>query len=410
MKKELLEKIEKYNVPLKLLTFLFAFTIWVLIYNYNDPVITKTFNLSVDIENEELLQRASKVYKIVQGESVSVKLKGKKSFIDSLNREDVIASADLSNLSEVNATSIKIDIPNALSSDWEVSSIYPELLKVDVDEYMSSQYQIEIKEKGKLADDKYLKDFSALPSSLNIDGARSFIEKIDKVIVEPDISDAKEGFSTYCSVKILDKNGNDITSEANLNISSVRVTATVYTKKELPVNINIINNVPEGYEIIGYDYYPKTVTVAGYSDNLDALEDFSVNYTLNQIDNVEKEINLEDYVPNTLILLSKSSINFSAEISAFPVKDFTITKDNVNIQNLDSSLKVDSITVKNPSLQIIGPVEEVSNIELKDLNINVDLTDIKAGDIEVTPSIEINNVENTRVLTAPTLYLKIKKK
>ena len=410
MKKELMEKIEKHNVVLKLLTFFFALLIWILIYNYNDPVITNTYSLKVNIENEELLEKASKVYGIIQGETVSVKIKGKKSFIDSLNKEDIIASADLSNLSEVNATSIKIDIPKASSSEWEVSSLYPELLKVEVDEYMSSQYPIEIKEKGKVPDDKYLKDFSAMPSSLNIDGARSFIERIDKVIVEPDISDANEGFSTYCSVKILDKDGKDITNETNLNVPSIRVSATVYTKKELPVNINVINNVPEGYEIVNYDYNPKTVTVAGYTDNLKTVDELSINYTLNQIDNIEKEINLEDYISNTMVLLSNSSLNFTAEISAFPVKDFEIDKDIVNIKNLDSALKIESISIKNPMLQIIGPVEEVEDIELNDLNVYIDLTDIKAGEIEVTPSIEIPNTQNTRVLTAPTVTLKIKKK
>ena len=402
--------IENHNVTLKFLTFLFALIIWVLIYNYNDPVITKTFTLNVTMENEDLLEKASKVYSIVQGQTISVRIKGKKSFIDYLNKEDIIATADLSNLSEVNATSIKVDIPKASPSDWEVSSMYPELLKVDVDEYMSSQYQIEIDKKGTLPEYKYLKDFSALPSSVNIDGARSFIEKIDRVVVEPDISDAKEGFSTYCSVKILDKDGNDITNESTLSIPSIRVSATVYTKKELPINVNIINNVPEGYEIVEYDYSPKTVTVAGFSDNLEALDDLSINYTLNQIDDVEKEIDLEDYISNTLVLLDNTSINFTATISAFPIKDFEVEENQIQIQNLDSSLKVDTLELTNPILQIIGPVEEISEIELDNMNIYIDLTDMKAGEIEITPTIDIVDYENTRVLAAPTIYLKLKKK
>ena len=46
----------KNNFSLKLLAFLFAFMLWLIVVNIDDPVMTKTFtNIPVTVEHSEIL-------------------------------------------------------------------------------------------------------------------------------------------------------------------------------------------------------------------------------------------------------------------------------------------------------------------------------------------------------------------
>ena len=57
----------KNNFSLKLLAFLFAFMLWLIVVNIDDPVMTKTFtNIPVTVEHSEILTEQNKTYQIVE--------------------------------------------------------------------------------------------------------------------------------------------------------------------------------------------------------------------------------------------------------------------------------------------------------------------------------------------------------
>ena len=66
--KDLLTK----NIGLKLLAFLIAFILWLVVVNYDDPVMSTTFSgIVVDIQNVESLTDIGKVYEVKNREGVS---------------------------------------------------------------------------------------------------------------------------------------------------------------------------------------------------------------------------------------------------------------------------------------------------------------------------------------------------
>lgn len=403
--------VKNKDLMTKLLTFLFAFFIWLFIYNYNDPVVIENYSLNVNLLNEDILKSASKVYNITQGKTVSVKIKAKQSFFDEINKENIIATADLSNLSEVNATSININIENSNSNDWEVVDIYPSLLKVNIDEYISEQYLVEIDNIGDLSEDKYLKDFSCSPSMITISGPKSIMSNIYKVFVEPNLTLAEEGYNTNCDVKIINENGEDITSEYNLDTSKIKVYATILSKKEVPVNINIIDNVPIGYEILSTSFNPTTVLIAGDKQTIKNLNEININYTINQIDNIEKTLNIEDYVSNNVLILNNKEIIFSAEISAFSTKSFEISKEDIVIKNLKENMKVSNIVLLDNTFEITGPTNELENISKKNFEIYVDAENLNSGEINVSCNIiSDEKFKDIQILSVPNIKINLKKK
>ena len=61
-----MKEILKNNLGLKLLAFLFASLLWLIVVNIDNPVVSKTFSgIPVIVEHSELLTEQKKTYQIV---------------------------------------------------------------------------------------------------------------------------------------------------------------------------------------------------------------------------------------------------------------------------------------------------------------------------------------------------------
>lgn len=99
-----------HNLGLKILALGFSVGLWFVVNNITDPVGEKSFyNVPVEIVNEDMIAEEGKVYEVLEGTDViNVKVTGKKSVISYINKEDIKAVADLSELTFMNTVSIKV--------------------------------------------------------------------------------------------------------------------------------------------------------------------------------------------------------------------------------------------------------------------------------------------------------------
>ena len=87
------------NVGYKILAVVLAFIMWLVVYNLDDPVKTKTFTVTVNVTGASAVEDIGKWPTIVEEtRSVSFTVSAKRSIISELDDSDFTASADLSNL------------------------------------------------------------------------------------------------------------------------------------------------------------------------------------------------------------------------------------------------------------------------------------------------------------------------
>ena len=81
------------NIGLKLLAFLFAFMLWLLVVNIDDPVDTKTFDsIPVTIEHAEVVTQDQRSYQVLDGtDTVSVTVSATRSVLEKISAERKIA-------------------------------------------------------------------------------------------------------------------------------------------------------------------------------------------------------------------------------------------------------------------------------------------------------------------------------
>ena len=144
--KEETKRIYLNNIGIKIGSVFFALLIWMIIINIDDPYKTRTFSVNVETINESALQSVNKVYEVIDGSTASVKVRGKKSVVDKLEASDIRATADLSDLSAVNAVAIKPSLTINVSS--EVTLECDQVLKVSLENRASKQVKVTVITEG----------------------------------------------------------------------------------------------------------------------------------------------------------------------------------------------------------------------------------------------------------------------
>ena len=95
------------NLGLKIASLLFAALLWFLVTNISDPVDSVRFsNVPVTLRNTNSITDNNQVYQVLEDSDVisTVSVYAPRSIVDSLNKENVVAIADLENTTNIDGT------------------------------------------------------------------------------------------------------------------------------------------------------------------------------------------------------------------------------------------------------------------------------------------------------------------
>ena len=116
-----MKKLFTENIGLKLGSIAIAIILWVLVVYTYDPAATTTFTIGVDIINGDSIASLGKVYEVVEGDTITIKVKANASLIKNLKASDFKATADVSKLSPTDHANI--DVVCTKSDNVEITII-----------------------------------------------------------------------------------------------------------------------------------------------------------------------------------------------------------------------------------------------------------------------------------------------
>ena len=297
MKKKLTSKL-----MLKIVSVIVAFLFWLVIINITDPTTSKTFyDIPVQILNENVITSANQVYDIVDGDTVKVTVKGKRSFVETLKESDFTATADLSELSKVNAVSINVKLNKESTSsvdvDWNNA-----VLKVALEKRITKSFKVEVDYEGELSENYVLGEMTAKPNMIEVSCGESKFKKIDHVGVMVSLKGQSEDFDSEYSPVLYDANG-DALNDANVSFSNdtIKVSTQVLSTKEIPVYVETEGAPASGYRLVQTDYKPESIQVSGTKEALEKEVSIKVPISIARAKkDIEKEIDLREYLPSGL--------------------------------------------------------------------------------------------------------------
>ena len=385
MKKKLLS-----NWPLKIASLLFAFCLWLIVINVEDPTNTQTFtNVSVKFENTEILTEQNLIYEVLQNTDLvkSITVYGPRSVVAQLKDEDIIAKADFNKLTDDNTIPIEFYTTSRYNADITRIRGSINTVKLNIENEKTIRLILHVNAVGEVAEGYMLGNMIPDQNQIIVVGAESVINTIDKAVAEVDVTDATAGIATYADVKLYDKEGNLVQSDAiKQRVTSVRVAVEVLATKSVPLSYTVMGTPANGYMATGEVVSdPAAVLLAGASSVLNNISRIEIpaeelNIT-GQSENMITIVNIKDYLPGN-VSLADSGFNGRAAVTVYIeptiTRTFRINSNQVKVSNVPDGFTA-AFENDKELLEIVltGLTTTINQINADDIIGYVDMRDVK---------------------------------
>ena len=345
------------NIGLKLLAFVFAFLLWLLVVNTDDPVMDQVYkDITVTVEHEEVITQAEtkKTYQILDNtQTVDVTVTAKRSVLNKIKAENIVAVADMKELYLDSMIPIEVRIPGYEDS-YEEAVTNPRNLQVRIEENASKTLPITPTTTGTVRDGYLLGEVKANPEKVTLNGPESVINTITKVIAEVNVSGLSQDSELESSI-ILYNSDNEIVDQSllgnNLGNIGVSVEVKLLTIKSVPLSIDTSSIVAaEGFSIADIIYAPQEIQIAGEEGALDSFSSIEIPAEAFDVEPVSKKtemtIDVKPYLPDKIKLVDENGnlILVTVTVEKDGTKSFNLPIGSIAVKNLDDNLRMNFVS------------------------------------------------------------------
>ena len=361
------------NWGLKLIAILFALILWFAVINIDDPVVSETFrNIPVQIVNTEVLTEAGKTYEILDDSAVveSITVYGPRTLVESLNENDIVAKADINDITVANtvAVNVSVDVRNSSKITNIRSSL--DCVKLNIENSKTKQLVIHATTTGKLASGYIVGEIELDQNRIRVSGPTSIVSQISTAKVNVDVTESSSDVATYGMVRLYDKDGVEITSELLVKgTEKVHINVDVVPTKYVPVKYQLSGIVAEGYAVVedAITCDVMTVLIAGETEELRNVKEIMIAGEELNVNGLKEEkefaVSMKNYLPQGIILGDKEydgKATIKVPIEEIVTEVVEILKEDLTIENIPEGITVSTIEVPEyTELEVTGPVSKV---------------------------------------------------
>ena len=407
------------NLGFKILAVVFAFILWLVVYNTDDPTITVSYTTNVTVENASVVTDMNKCYEVLNGtNTVSFAVTAKRSVLNKLEDTDFTAVADMNRMI-VNEDGDKANVPIEITSKRSNSSLkYNEknkYLEVSLEDLMKRRFIITADTSGKVADGYALGEVTVTnPNVLNVSGPASIVNKIDSVVATIDVDGMSMNLSDNVIPALYDADGQEIdTTKLKLSNTTVTISAKILSVKEIPLVFST-SGVPYGdNRVVEINSKPETIKVKGSSTTLNPLSSLNIPGDVLNVSGASEDItttiDISEYLPDgvELVNASDATVTVTVRIEAYESKKFNLSTSQINVNGLDSNydLSFDQSTV---AVTVSGLKNDLNKLNTSQLSASIDVTDLGVGTHQV--NLDLNLDEDNYAYQTITVTIEIKDK
>ncbi len=378
-------------------SLLLAFVLWAVVILSVNSTGTRTIDgVVVRIPTTGTPYHALGLEVIDDGQTTytaSVTVSGDRAVIGSLNQDSVTVTPVFTSVTQPGTYSLQLQATKTNQmQNFTIRSVNPSELSLTFAEVVTENFNVIPEVTGiSVADGYVLQPVTCTPSTIQISGAESSIERISKVVAVAAVdSELSESTTAYGSIHLLDASGNLIpSSNFRMDSAQIELLIPVYKEGDLPLEVGFIN-MPEGFDtsFLNYSLSPATIRVASTEENIASLGTKTVGY-----------IDLANYqLGDTYqfdIVLSSGYINvdsIEAVTVAFDESNLSskkITVEDIRLNNVPEGIDVTVVTSAINGVTVIGrevdsllPAGVVAEVDASTIN-------VKQGSYSVPVSFQI---------------------
>jgi len=358
--------------------------IWLIVVNYEDPMTTRIItDISVEKINEEAITSEMKAIEYREGESISVRVRGKRSVVDRMTNRDVYAYADLEKKSITGAIDIQIEVADGVT----VLDKMPSVMMVDLENIITVQKEIQYYMEGEPNENYVYLDPVISPNNIEIQGPESKIGLIKSVLVPVNIEGVTRDVTLYSTPQVIDYN-NNIIRGLDKNITQVQIQVPIDKVKSIDILTNIGDLAAEGFEIVGLSLSQEQLRVRGDEADVDAIN----NVTISDIDvsdltmTTTVSVDLVDLLPSGVFIHNDiQTVELVLQVEPIVEKTIEINSGDITLRSLPENMQFNYIDETSYEVTFRGLQTQLDEVTIDRISPNINVDNLTEGihDVEL---------------------------
>ena len=376
------------------ISLLASLAIWVYITSVDSDEYKQSFRgVRVELVGEDVLRQSKGlVITDLDTNSVTVELVGPRRIIASLDSADIVAQVDVSKLSQAAYTSLQYSLvfPDRTdSASIQASKKSPDTVNFMVSAQTSKTIQVRGSFEGQLAEG-YTAEIPVFePSTITISGPDAYISNVSYAWVTFGKDGVDSTYSVETGFVLLDKDGEECaTTGISCSTDVVKATLPLLAKKEVPLNVDLIEGAGATSKNTKVKIEPETITLAGDSALMAGLNKITVatidltDFGLSFTDTFT--IPLSDEVKN---LTGVTEATVTVEVVGLETRTFTVK--NISCTNVSDGYEAEIIS-ESITVTLRGTAEQLDQVKTENLRAVADLVDYKGSTGAYMPEVKIH--------------------
>lgn len=376
-------KEELGHIGYKILAVLLAVVAWLAVANISDYQTTREISgIPVTQINGDVLDELDQVYDVASGDTVDIIVKGRRSIVGTLGREDFTAIADLSTMSITNSVTISVEAKSNSVKDEISITCVDNTMKLNLEDKVTQQFPVKVVTSGTTKAGYAVSSTASTPNIVKVEGPKSAVEKITEIRANVDVTSRNESFEAQAELKIYDAYGEEIKNDKlHIDVSEAKVAVEIYATKEIPVTVTLRGTPDDAYGVENVLYQPQTVEVVGPKDDLEKVETLEIDdiSVSGMTADYQTDVDVRDYLPDGVSVVGiPPEITVNISITKLEEKKLNVKEENFKLdkQSHDYTYK---ITLNNFSITAAGFSDVIDKLKLEDIVPTIDCSNLPVG-------------------------------
>lgn len=407
------------NLGLKIISFLLAVTLWLLVVNIDDPVVRWTYlDVPVTIKNADVITNQGMIYEVLDGTDVipRVTVYAPRSVGENISKSDIVATADMNTLNSLNTLQVEFSVPKVGNQISDIRGS-TDSVRVSIENKKNVQMVLKTNVAGNAPEGYVVGNVTTDQNLVRVSGPESVVNRVVSAGINIDMSTLSEftsDITTSVPVRLYDEEGIEVEgSTLTKNPESVMITIEILSIKEVPVRFEVEGEPADGYGLTGVVTSDvQTVRVAGRRSALNAVNEIVIPAEAIDVSQISEDITTEvdicDYLPENIQMADKSSsmpANVTVGVERETTAEYTLRAKDVNLVNVPEGLECELEGLEEEyTVAVTGIRSVMSGLTDRSLEASVDVAEWmrEQGLKELMPgrylvTLQYNNPEYTKI-------------
>ena len=371
----------KNNASIKIFALIIAIILWSYVMSEENPVRTTDKNVKVKLTNMSSLERQNLVVMEPEEAKINIRVQGKMNTLKEISEDDFIVTADLSGYKE---GEWKVPVYVEVPPEVKLVDYSPKEILFKFEKIIREEMIISLEIEGELPKGYTLGTPEVKPQSIYIEGPRSWVNSVSKVLATIKVTDKTEDIKATIPLALVDAKGENIRGvEQEQNFVDVFI--PIYQTKTVPIELQTEGQLPDDYDIVDININPPRIEIMGKKENLRSVN--SITTKMIDINSLvgKRNVLVELEVPENIELVNpEQQVTITLNVDESKTKSFNYSLRDVDIKNLDPALKIAEEDLDQIfEVKVVGLGSKIDTLTKEDLSIEIDLENLEEGNHRV---------------------------